>query len=331
MMAMPTILSSINVRAFYKTPLQVIVIVFFIVSAYLLPTAVQPGSADLANYCPAEGEVGEWRPIGTPQQAVGEDLFLLIDGGAEIYHEYGFYRALFITYQNPGGRKVNLELFEMADDDAAFGIYSFKTAAGGERIRLGDEALLEDYYLNMWQARFLVTLTGFDSEDDTIKGLTTLAGAVAAKIKVHGQRPELVALLPPENLPVGGITYLKGNLGLFNSYDLTAEDIFAVRQGVVGHYPGFKLIILQYQNPAERQQRFLHAVGRLKKNPACRAFSHLDEVWSFTDPQGRAAHLKAQGHYIFLISGVPRPKALTFFKEIESNLPPTHSPLERGV
>lgn len=305
------------------------VIILFIVSFHLLSAPAQPGKADLAAYCPGKGEVEAWRPTGTPQQAVGEDLFLLIDGGAEIYHEYGFCQAFFITYQNPGGKKVNLELYEMTDDEAAFGIYSFKTAAGGKSIGVGDEALLEDYYLNMWQARFLATLTGFDSEEDTITGLTALAGAVAAKIKEHGTKPPLVALLPPENLPLGGVTYLKGNLGLFNSYDLTAEDIFAVRQGVVGHYPGFKLVILQYRNPGERQQRLSQALGRLKRNPACRAFSHQDEVWSFTDSRGRAAHLKGSGHYIFLVSGVPRNQALTLFKQVEFNLPP--SPPERGV
>ena len=49
------------------------------------------------SYLPQGGEVDRWSSSEEPQHAVGEDLFLLINGGAEIYHEYGFEQAAVLS------------------------------------------------------------------------------------------------------------------------------------------------------------------------------------------------------------------------------------------
>ena len=115
------------------------------------------------DYTPEAGELEGWKPTGSPRQYVGEDLFLLINGGAEIYNEYGFKRVITREYKNVNGKPINLEVFEMTDSSSAFGMYSFKTGKSGKNIPVGNNGLLEDYYINFWTGRFLVTLTVFDT------------------------------------------------------------------------------------------------------------------------------------------------------------------------
>lgn len=127
-------------------------------------------------------EISGWHQEYEPEIYVGDSLFELINGGAEVYHRFGFVQALAAQYADNSGRSLSLEVFEMKDIEGAKSIYSDKTGGSGEPLQIGDEAAGEDYYLNFRSGRFLVTITGFDSEPETSEGILLLARAVAAKL-----------------------------------------------------------------------------------------------------------------------------------------------------
>ncbi len=233
----------------------------------LLPITQSTNNQDeISSYLPVKGEIKEWHPVGSAEKAIGEDLFLLIDGGAEIYHEYGFRQVIMLEYQNQNEKSINLEVYEMNDPSCAFGIYTFKTSTRGKELPFGNATMLEDYYLNLWKGRFLVTLIGFDSGQETIAGLITIARAIDAKIKSSGQKPSLVNLLPDKNLIKLGIKYLKGNLALFNSYEFGSGDIFGLKQGLIGDYDKYKVFIFKYNDKYESEKWFDNARNRIKSD-----------------------------------------------------------------
>lgn len=232
----------------------------------ILITQLPTSQADISTYLPTRGEINTWQPGGSPEKAVGEDLFVLINGGAEIYHEYGFKQVIMQSYEKEHEKSINLEIYEMTNSASAFGIYSFKTSHRGKALPLGDKALLEDYYLNFWKGNFLVTITGFDSEPETIDGLITIAKAVDSKIKSKGELPFMAHLLPGENLIKSSIKYLKGNLALFNSYDFGAGGIFGLKEGVIGDYIKYKIFIFKYDDKSESEKWFKNATNHFKSN-----------------------------------------------------------------
>ena len=129
-------------------------------------------------------------PEGLPQKADSdESLFASINGGAELYVKYGFCRALFQTYKTNSNKFINLEIFEMKNADAAHGVYILKAGGSGKRIKIGNEAVLEDYYLIFRKGRFYVSLTGFDSEKETRDRLIVVAKAVEERIEKYQNRP----------------------------------------------------------------------------------------------------------------------------------------------
>ena len=65
---------------------------------------------------------------------------------------------------------------------AAYGMYAEKTGAAGVKMEIGQEAILEAYYLNFWKGIFLVTITGVDSAKETVEGLLGIARAVDATL-----------------------------------------------------------------------------------------------------------------------------------------------------
>ena len=106
----------------------------------LLLSAVSAGarqsSGGISAYLPASGEAAGWNLDGEPERYQGEDLFRMINGGADIYHEYGFRQVVRAEYLGPEGKSVKLEIYQMVSPAAAYGIYTFK--AGERRKSPGD-------------------------------------------------------------------------------------------------------------------------------------------------------------------------------------------------
>jgi Family of unknown function (DUF6599) len=216
---------------------------------------------------PADGAVPGWSRDGETQEFVGEDLFTYIDGGAEIYQEYGFSRVVAQDYKSAGGTSVSLELFEMATPAAAYGMFTFKRSGQGTVLPLGAGAEIEDYYLNLWQGRFLVTLTGFDASAKTVEGLKALATAAAGKLSESAPAPALVAALPVEGLRPQSLKYLKGLLGLNNVCPFYTARGLTFKDAIRGLYEsGETLLILEYDSIEARHAAWLELKAGLEKS-----------------------------------------------------------------
>jgi hypothetical protein len=153
--------------------------------AAIMALAQCGGSSDPeedAGLAAAAVEIDGWQMDFEPELYVGDALYQLIDGGAEVYHQFDFVQALATQYSDADGRSISLEVFEMGDVDGARNIYADKTGGTGEPLDIGDEAAGEDYYLNFRSGRYLVTITGFDSDGETRAGIMALARAVANKL-----------------------------------------------------------------------------------------------------------------------------------------------------
>jgi hypothetical protein len=225
------------------------------------------GQDPLRALLPSGQAVPGWTADGDPQAFEGEDLYTYIDGGAEIYQEYGFRRVVVQDFKNPKGKSVSIEIFEMTTPTAAYGIFSFKRSGNGKIVPLGSEAELESYYLNVWRGRYLVTVTGFDESPETAEGLLAIASAVAAKIREEAPVPSLVAALPEKGLRPGSVKYLKGHLGLNNVYPLYTARGLEFTEAVRGLYDsGETLIVLDYGSAEARHAAWLELRTELERS-----------------------------------------------------------------
>ncbi len=241
-----------------------------------------PSSRELAGLLPEQ--VGDWKKTGAHQLYLGDDLFEYINGGAEIYHEYGFHSVVVQDYRSESGGMIALEIYRMSGPESAYGIYSFKRSPGGRAVEMGDEARLEDYYLNLWKGPYCVTLTGFDERESTLAGLQILARDVSQRIEIRGEKPKLIGLLPEDGLIPGSRKYFKGPLALFNSYRFSRENVFAVVNGAKGDYTGGRsLMVFVYSDPES-------AYGVLRA--AREAFTASSEFNLLADEPGKEIYMQ---------------------------------------
>ena len=259
----------------------------------------------LHKYIPEVNELGEWKKDGPPQEYRGEDLFLYINGGAEIYNEYGFRQVVVQDYLNKGGKSISLEIFEMLNPESAYGMYTFKTGAQGDVFEIGDEVLLEGYYMNFWKGNFLVTLTGFDEDEETVKGLLRIARAVDAKLETRGKKPHLISMLPERGLLALSIKYFKGNLGLYNMYPFFTKNVFAFGKGIKADYSaGYSVFIIGYRSIDDSRKRFKEARKSFAESPRYNNFNLVDErLFSIKDRRGSLIFVSLFEECILIING----------------------------
>ena len=213
----------------------------------------------LSLLLPTASEIDNWERNLDFEEYKGEDLFFYINGGAEIYHEYGFERVIVQDYQNRNGRSASLEVYKMSSPDSAYGMYTFKSSGKGQELTVGHGCKLQDYYLNFWKGQYLVTITGFDAEKETIDGLKSIANVVDKKIQTqaNAEMPVIHSRLPQEDLDAQSVKYFKGNLGLVNSYPFANTDIFKIQEGIKGTYSnGYDIYILEYKDAEASQMAF---------------------------------------------------------------------------
>jgi hypothetical protein len=251
----------------------------------------------LRAYLPADNAASGWTKDGDFQEYEGEDLYTYIDGGAEIYQEYGFLRVILQDYKNANGKSVSLEIFEMETPAAAFGMFSFKRSGGGKSVSLGAGAELEAYYLNFWKGKFLVTLTGFDEVRETIDGITAVAGIVDSKIRDAGAAPGLVGALPDKGLRTGSVKYLKGLLGLNNIYPFYTARGLGFAEAAMGVYEnGATLLILDYGTAAARARAWLDLKAHLAGSDKFKvAAGGSPDVFLVLDGKGQSVAFAGSG------------------------------------
>jgi len=254
-----------------------------------------PPLQNLEAFLPDKEQLQSWKAENTPQLYKGEDLYLYIDGGAEIYHEYGFRQVLVQDYKSAAGKSLTLEIFEMANSECAFGIYTFKSSGKGKAVSVGQDGQLEDYYLNFWKGHFQITLTGSDSSPEIIQGLLFIAKSLDAKMKSLGARPLLIEALPKEWFPLFRQKYIKGVLGLQNSESFLSRSILGFREAVVGvnDEKRFRSLVFLYSSTDECRRRFQEAQAVLGKSAAARNLRNLGpDFFTVTDSQGRVFYVR---------------------------------------
>ena len=132
---------------------------------------------------PLESDLKGWKIDGEPQSAEGIRLFELINGGAEEYVKEGFSRAVMATYRNNEGKRINLDIYEMLSPESAKRIHRKKAGDKGQKVSVGEEAAMEDYYLNFRKGPYQVTLSGYDTKRETLEWLLLMARLVAERIR----------------------------------------------------------------------------------------------------------------------------------------------------
>jgi len=150
-----------------------------------------------------------WTALGDVSEFVGDELFIHINGGAEVYHEYGFERLRVREYGR-GENRVVVEIYTVSG--SAYGVYTYARSDRGSPVGIGGGGTLADYYLCAWSGSDLVVVTAQTEMDDPRAAVVEVAEGLA--VPVVGDEPALMSRLPPKLVVPNTEAYLRGPLAL---------------------------------------------------------------------------------------------------------------------
>ena len=172
--------------------------------------------ADVSTLLLEENQIPDLQ-IKETQTYTGKELYGYIDGGAEIYLEYGFVK-LAVQYLEDEKNDLVLEIYQMKDIKAAFGIYSVSSGNCPALDSLTHWSCKNPYQISFAKGPFYITITNYNGTPEMEKISEQIAWNTLEKISEPDFRvPKLID--QPAFLPyVRQLKYITGPLSLQNAY-----------------------------------------------------------------------------------------------------------------
>ena len=273
-----------------------------LVLALFAVTAASAGGPDSVRSCLPAGEFAAgWHAAGPAKVYRDAELFTLIDGGADIYREYGFREALSAHYENGSGGSVSIEIYRMSDGPAAYGIFSTNAGEAGGHLSVGDEGRIYDYYILFWKGGYFISIVSSDTSRSGRSAMNALARAVDRAIPDHTLKPRLLGCLP--KIGLGKERYFRGQLGLAPVYPLTGREIGRPDEGVSGKYPDHVIIVLAYPDTAHAHWAFDSASAAVRTGTRFRDLADEPGGFGVLDRNGERLHFSRWGRYLIVVIG----------------------------
>lgn len=193
--------------------------------------------------------------FGTPKTYNGSSLFGLIDGGAELFLEYGF-EGVWTNEITLSDEAYKIEIYKMTGAEEAFGIYSISKYQCESNPPVSVYASQTRYQLQFCTGPFYVSIVNSNGTYKDSLACLQIATAVASKIQEKSV--DLVSFIPGKDASLisQNAILVKGNLGIMNSVpDL--GDFF-------GEARNFTALILKEKEKTMVSIRFLNEADMLE-------------------------------------------------------------------
>ncbi|MDX2414743.1 MAG: hypothetical protein QNK33_06105 [Bacteroidales bacterium] len=143
-------------------------------------------------------------------------LFGYMNGGAELYLEYGFDR-LVMTEMYYKDNQINTEVYRMKEIPGAFGIYSVSTYGCNKAESLTNFYCQNSYQVQFCKANYYVSIVNHSGSEEGIEIARKIAGLLLSQIEEKDF--EICDYIPNEQMPDNPvkIKLVQGKIALGNS------------------------------------------------------------------------------------------------------------------
>lgn len=247
---------------------------------------------------PTSGEIPGWSRLEEPEEYPGDKLYDLIDGGADLYFEYGFRNAVSGQLVDERKNIVQLDIYEMDDDSAAFGIFSLTHHKSGPQMLEGMEIIEGSDFISFRKKNYFVNIAWISKQDKSLPGMEKIAAYIREKIAPSGKLPALVRQAAGKE-EISQLAYFSGNISLSNLYYFDYKDIFRAIDGIHCLYQGSKMFIFRYGSADASSDAASAVMSSLMNSKKFADFGMVYQGFSFKDNKGN--HLCCIHHDDFLV------------------------------
>lgn len=200
--------------------------------------------------------IAGWVVSGTPRTFTQDGLYGYVDGGAEIFLQYGFQNLTVyeLIPEKPAAKVkgMTLEIYRMASPAAAFGIFSTRRE-GNETVLPGIKTAhwIGEQQTNLVKGNLYINILSSGCTQDEVE--TFVFSLDRALPAAETSRPEAFSCMPEFSLVPGTERYICGDVAAANESPLLGADFWGFKEGATEAYsakygPGpSELIIIHFK------------------------------------------------------------------------------------
>jgi len=278
-------------------------IVFFLLCGVTLEAGVE-GKEPMAPKIVLPSEVAGWKWDGKGKSFNTKTVFEYIDGAAELYLAYGFLGLKVWRYEKTGAPPINLEIYEQASSEDAYGVFSFEQQ--DEPAGVGQGSEFGGGLLRFWKGNYFVSVYA-EGEGKGVEAAILDIGKVAAQaIPITGPEPKLIQFLPGKEFGLvdRSIRFVKSHVLLNQRFFISHQNILNLSRktdAVLAVYlrEGQKARLLLIRYPNADEARISLESFRKAYMPDAGEKDRVkteDRKWTFS---------RQQQDYLLLVFGAP--------------------------
>jgi hypothetical protein len=170
----------------------------------------------------------------------GDDLYKYIDGGADIYIEYGFEKVLTqkISYHEI---TFNLSIYEMKSADAAYGIFTINQYEGMKGINDIPNGSISNGKVIFSKGRFFFLIQSENFDVNAEKELIYIADKLFEIKTDEKTKVNIDSYLPSKNRIKFSEKYIIGPIGLKGLIYLGEDDLIPISPNTPGYFAQYDL------------------------------------------------------------------------------------------
>ncbi len=245
-----------------------------------------------------------WKWDGKEMKYNSKTLFDYMDGAAELYLAYGFQHLTIRRFERPKQPPINVELYEMASSEDAYGVFSFERQ--DEAVGIGQGSEFGGGLLRFWKGKYFVSIYADGEGAEVESAILKVGKDVADSIPATGPEPKLIALLPGRELGLVDKTvrYLK-------SHVLLNQRFFVAHQNILSLNRKTEAVLAQYLRGKEKIHLLLIRYPGLKE--AGDAFQHFVKAYlpdaggkdRLRTEDGKWTFARQQNEFVLILFGCP--------------------------
>jgi hypothetical protein len=209
-------------------------VVPFMMTMLVAGCGEKAGRSEIARLLPDPGTMTGVRAMGEISEYEGATLYDFLNGGAELYFDYGIVSVASAEYGTIRDKAIEVSVYDMGRPAGAFGIYSNIRYAGAEFVAVGNEGMLTASSLDFWKGRYYCRLLAFDMDVEAQAAMLGLGEALAGNIAAAGSAPDIVNLLPEDHRVARSEKYFTKPIGLNNIRYISSENVLNLGDGTEG-------------------------------------------------------------------------------------------------
>lgn len=230
-----------------------------------------------------------YRPPDDSLLFVGNDLYGHINGGAELFHEFGFVQ-LVVKRFGAAEQEIDVELYEMTGPTAALGIYLAKCGLEKPVEEVPGRNTGGSMQITALRGRHFVQINNFFGDESLQPEMIALA------VQELGDIPDEKSLSPLDLLPeadriAGSERLIRGPYSLQSVYTFGPDDVLLLGGKVFGAVADFAIdstasftrILIPYPTAEVATRAFNHLLRNL--DHYLKVLDRSDSAVSFVDYQ----------------------------------------------